>query len=217
MLSEKRSYLLLLFSIFVFGLLINWVIKIVKGAVPYTDQWTKEFVEAMADSHVYTIARWITELGSASFLVPFTIIIGLLLWWTFRDFLPALLFSGGALASHLANVIIKELVARERPRIFIEANAEGYSFPSGHAMLSMVCYGLLAYFMTQIITSKKAKLGIKVIFGVLIFLIGVSRVIINVHYLTDVIIGFVLGFLCLIGLIYTYKGARKAMLTKSHL
>lgn len=177
--------------------------------MPYTDQWTRDFVEAIADSKLYTIARWVTELGSASFLIPFTIIFGLVLWRLFRSFLPALFFAGGVLASHLVNVLIKELVARERPRIFIEANAEGYSFPSGHAMLSLVCYGLLAYFMMQKIMSKKVRISMKVMFGILIFLIGISRVIINVHYLTDVLTGFVLGFLCLVGLIYIYDVAQK--------
>src|SRR5690625_8012273 len=96
----------------------------------------------------------------------------LFLWYLFRDWLAGFLFAGGTLGSHLLNTLIKGLVERERPRILLEANAEGYSFPSGHAMTSLVCYGLFVYFIVKKSTSQKAVLSIKIAFALLVILIG---------------------------------------------
>lgn len=199
--KQKKIYLGLFVLLFI--TLIIWVTKIKNGEIPNVDQWTRELVESIANSNAYTIARWLTELGSESFLVPFTIVMGIILCWIFHNFLPSIIFVGGTLVSHLLNIFIKNIVARERPSIFIEANAEGYSFPSGHAMISMVCYGLLMYLLIK----KVPKWGniIQVFFALLIFLIGISRFVINVHYLTDVISGFVIGFVVLLGFINLYE------------
>lgn len=185
---------------------------IMTGEVPYIDKWTRSFVELVADSNTYIIARWVTELGSESFLIPFTIIMGLILTIVFRDWMSALLFAGGTLMSHLLNMWIKVLVGRERPSIFIEANAEGFSFPSGHSMIPMVCYGFLMYVLVKKISSTTIKIMIQAGFSLLIFLIGISRYIINVHYLTDIIAGFMFGFLILLGLIYVYEYSQKRRL-----
>lgn len=202
MLRKRYSIILILFALVIIGI---WVMKILRGELPYVDQWTRALVERFDDTYVYTVFRWITELGSSSFLVPFTIVMAIVLWGMLRDYLTALIFAGGTLASHLLNILIKVLVERERPSISAAANAEGHSFPSGHAMISMVCYGLLAYFIVKKWRSAKAKFLTRLFFALLIFLIGLSRFFINVHYLTDIMAGFFFGFLCLKGLIYLYE------------
>lgn len=202
---NKRNYIIIFLLAFVFITIGIWVIRILSGQALYVDQWTRGLVEKFADSNVYTFFRWTTELGSEEFLVPFALIFTLLLWWAFRDWLPALIFGLGTLSSHGLNILIKHLVERERPSILVAANAEGYSFPSGHAMISMVCYGLLAYFIAKKLTSTKAIITVQLFFALLIFLIGISRYMINVHYLTDVLAGFIFGFIFLVGLIYLYE------------
>lgn len=204
----------ILFS-FVFVLIITgiWMVRIIGGKAPHIDRWTRELVEKLNNSGVYTFFRWTTELGSGTFLVPFAIIFTFILWWTFRDWLPAIIFGFGTLTSHGLNILIKQLIERERPSILVAANAEGYSFPSGHAMISMVCYGLLSYFLAKKITSAKATFAIQFLFAMLVFLIGISRYVINVHYLTDVLAGFIFGFIWLVCLIYLYEYIQKFRLT----
>lgn len=97
--------------------------------------------------------------------------------------------------------MIKALVGRERPSISAALNAEGYSFPSGHAMIPMVCYGLIAYLLGKRMGSGKNRWLVQAMFGCLVLLIGISRFFINVHYLTDIITGFTIGFLFLFLLI----------------
>src|SRR5690625_7983879 len=104
---------------------------------------------------------------------------------------------GGTLGSHVFNLFVKQLRARERPRIYVEANAEGFSFPSGHSMIPMVCYGLVMYFIVKKIPSMKIAMIVKIGFSLLIFLIGISRYLINVHYLTYVLTGFMVVYLLL--------------------
>ncbi|MFA1819065.1 phosphatase PAP2 family protein [Virgibacillus oceani] len=206
----KRNYWIIFILLFVVLFMMGvWVVHILQGRMPYVDLWTREPVELFSDTFIYTFFRYITELGSEWFLVPFTITVGIIIWIVFKNWLPALIFSGGTLLSHLLNILIKHLVERERPSIYEAANAEGHSFPSGHAMVSMVCYGLLAYFIAKKITSARVKLAVHIFFALLILLIGISRYIINVHFLTDVVAGFVTGFLLLVGLIYLYEALHR--------
>ncbi|RYG72901.1 phosphatase PAP2 family protein [Lentibacillus lipolyticus] len=183
-----------------------WVVRILSGQPLYVDQLTRGYVEEVAGTDVYTIFRWITELGSGTFLTPFTIVAAVVLWRVLRDWLPATVFALGTLVSHGLNIVMKELVERERPSIFIAANAEGYSFPSGHAMIPMVCYGFLAYLISKQLRSDKQAVLLQWALALLIFLIGISRYVINVHYLTDVLAGFIFGFIFLIILIRVYEG-----------
>ncbi|MUK90090.1 phosphatase PAP2 family protein [Ornithinibacillus sp. L9] len=206
---KKRHYILLFLFIMVATTIGAWILKITRGELPYVDQWTRGPVEAFPDTFIYTFFRAVTNLGSESFMYPFTIIVGIGLWILFKHWLPALIFAGGTLVSHLLNKLVKTLVNRDRPSILVEANAEGYSFPSGHAMITLVCYGLLAYFITTRMKNKKSIIIVQAAFAVLIFLIGISRYFINVHYLTDIMAGFFMGFFCLIGFIFLYETIQK--------
>ncbi len=182
-----------------------WIGQILTGHVPFLDQWTRSTVADVSDTMLYQFFWSMTHLGSEFFMVPFTITMALGLSVLYRDWIQAVFFAGGTLATKFANSLIKHLVGRERPSILEAANAEGFSFPSGHAMISLVAYGLLMYMIVKKLRSRTVSLIIQVGFAALITVIGMSRYFINVHYLTDVIAGFVIGFLCLMGLIKLYE------------
>ncbi len=191
------------------GVISIWIFKITRGDIPYVDKWTRALVDTFPDTYIYTFFRTVTNLGSESFMYPFTAVITIILIILFRDWLPGLTFGLGIFITHQVNKLIKILVSRERPSILVEANAVGESFPSGHAMVPIVCYGLLAYFLAKKIKSTTVVLFIQIIFALLVFLIGISRYVINVHYITDIVAGFVFGFLCLLLLIYFYEWINK--------
>ena len=98
----------------------------------------------------------------------------------------------------LLNTAIKNVVMRPRPDFIdpfvIEYN---YSFPSGHAMSSLIAYGLLTYLLWSATQNRYAKIFI--IFGgtLLVLLIGISRLALGVHYFSDVVGGFAAGALWL--------------------
>ena len=74
----------------------------------------------------------------------------------------------------------------------------GYSFPSGHAMVSVVLYGLLAYFSYKFIKNKIVKNIIVVINVLLVLLIGISRIYLGVHYFSDVFVGQLISLVLLV-------------------
>ncbi len=106
----------------------------------------------------------------------------------------------------LLNRILKLIVARERPNVLRLVSEEGYSFPSGHAMVSMGFYGFLIYLSYANIKSKKIKYPLIIFLSILILLIGISRIYVGVHYATAVIGGFVIGIMYLAVFIkFVYK------------
>lgn len=185
-----------------------WLIQIVFGYMPYTDRLLGRFVEQFHDTYVYTFFRFMTDFGSGHFLIPFTIVLTVLLIFIYRSFLPAFIFAGGTLCTHLLNLLIKYMVERERPSLLEEANALGYSFPSGHAMISLVCYGLAVYFIRQKIVHKQMTIILQLGTFLFIMFIGLSRYVIHVHYMTDVIAGFVMGLILLHLFISLYEKIR---------
>lgn len=196
--------------VFLLSLIVFWVVLVTRGSTPIIDEWTGSLLGTINSSEtIYVISRHITDFGSKPFLIPFTVVMAFVLFILYRNWLPSFLFAGGTLLTHGFNQLFKVMIQRERPRIWIEASAEGYSFPSGHAMIPLVCYGLLAYFLSQKIKHILFKRLLYTTFTILILTIGLSRYIINVHYMTDVLSGFVFGYILLIGIITLYETIRK--------
>jgi undecaprenyl-diphosphatase len=137
--------------------------------------------------------RTITELGSTCaviVLAGLALLVGILIG-PWRHGLIAAVVVG--LAS-LGNSIIKGVIARARPDLLAPLVTEsGYSFPSGHAALGMVGWGILAVLISRTRLPRAVRAGIVAGIAVLVFLIGVSRVYLGVHYPTDVIAGWTLG------------------------
>lgn len=99
------------------------------------------------------------------------------------------------------NRFIKALVKRARPpQIYHLVHETNYSFPSGHSMSAMAGYGLLIIEVQK--SSLKYKTIIKVFLAIMIFLIGLSRVYLGVHYFSDVIGGFLLSLSYLLFIYY---------------
>lgn len=181
-----------------------WIVQIKRGEIPYIDTWTRAFVKAFTDTSTYEFFSWMTQFGGRTFLIPFTITMAILLFFMYKKVIPPLIFGLGTYGAHLLNQLIKIVIERERPSISMALHAEGYSFPSGHAMNAIVCYGILAYFLTTKIRSSRGKLFVWIVTALFIFIIGISRYVINVHYLTDVIAGYFFGSLYVIGILYLY-------------
>ena len=108
--------------------------------------------------------------------------------------------------SGVINLLLKELFARSRPDL-AEAlrRASGYSFPSGHAMGSMVVFGSLAYVMARI--HGRWRLRSATIAALLssILAVGLSRVYLGVHWISDIAAGYVAGMTWLVVATVTFE------------
>jgi undecaprenyl-diphosphatase len=132
----------------------------------------------------------VTKLGSTIYLAIAGSVAGVIfifMRW-FRPLLLLILVMSGQAALHEG---FKWLIERPRPAALINYKAvESYSYPSGHAIASLCLYFTIAWIITTQIENSAAKMGIWIFVGIVVFLIGASRVYIGVHYPTDVIAGF---------------------------
>lgn len=137
--------------------------------------------------------RIITYLGSAQVLISICVMCYILI----KNRKIGTLLSVNLILVFLLNRLIKLIVARPRPNVLRLEYETGYSFPSGHAMVSCAFYGLIIVLINK---SKMKDLHKKIfimLLSILILFIGISRVFLGVHYATDVICGFIFALLYL--------------------
>lgn len=135
------------------------------------------------------------------FVATLGICLGLILWR--RRVEAAILATSGVGAIGL-NFLLKELFARARPELWQQiVDVRYYSFPSGHAMISVVIYGLLGYFLaTQFKRQSGWIIGLT---ALLVVIIGFSRLYLGVHWPTDIIAGYAAGLIWLVACVLTLE------------
>ena len=106
-----------------------------------------------------------------------------------------------AIITTVVNNLLKVIIMRPRPSHEALINQSGYSYPSGHTMISVAIYGFLIYYTFKKINDKKIKTIIISLLTILIILIGISRIYLGVHYPSDVIGGYLLSLTILISVI----------------
>ena len=95
------------------------------------------------------------------------------------------------------NLALKFMFSRQRPLEYMLIDETGYSFPSGHSMVSMAFYGFLIYLCYKLIDKKWLRNLSITLLSLLIALIAFSRLYFGVHYPTDVLAGLTFGYILL--------------------
>ncbi len=133
--------------------------------------------------------------------------------WTQRRFALATVWVFAVAGNGLLNVALKDIFERARPLPADGATLlADFSFPSGHASGAVVAYGMLAYLAMRIL-APRWHLPAWATAGTLVGLVGASRVVLGVHFASDVIAGFASGTawlaLCITGAeLARWRGAR---------
>ena len=135
------------------------------------------------------IAKFVTNFGGAIFLIVLTIVLVILIK---NKKIGISIFSNLVIITIL-NQLIKRILQRPRPTEYRIIEETGYSFPSGHSMVSMAFYGYLIYLIYKYVKNKYLKWISIVLLSILICSIGVSRIYLGVHYISDVLGGFLLS------------------------
>jgi membrane-associated phospholipid phosphatase len=144
-----------------------------------------------SDEQLRTFAL-LTHLGDKAFLMPLVVVVAMLLIWRRQRFIAAAWVVACALGG-LLNVALKAIFERSRPEfVHSFATADGWSFPSGHSSGSMIVYGLLGY-LAVLYTPKSIHIPTAAIAMALVVCVGFSRVILQVHYFSDVLGGYAVG------------------------
>lgn len=151
---------------------------------------------AFRDTELVKIFTWITLLGKWQIVVSSGIVLSLILWlWKKRIYLLPLWVT--IAGSELFNSLGKLAFHRSRPDVALYIE-DTFSFPSGHATIAIAFYGFLVYILFRQIKKWKYKIN-ALFFGIiLIFAIGLSRLYLGVHFLSDVWGGYLLGALWLL-------------------
>lgn len=149
-------------------------------------------LQAQADTAVLQWFATLTHLGDAWALAGATVVITGVLWMRQHRLLAigwlVALAGNGALTK-----ILKQVFERVRPEhLHGIAQADGFSFPSGHSSASMAAYAMLAYLATRLLP-RPWHLPVAMAAGALIFTTGWSRVVLQVHYASDVLAGWLLA------------------------
>ena len=192
--ARPITFLLLLLAL-LFFFSIAWSVFVYRG-IYYDEKLFSLISLYTTESRTYFI-RLITFLGDHEFLIPANLI--LIFYFLIKKNKPlALIVTITALSSLGLMSLLKNIFRRHRPEQPLIDGITNFSFPSGHAFMSVAFYGLLIWLAAISITNKRFR---RIIIGMLLLLIlaiGFSRIYLRVHYTTDVVAGFCMGFTWLI-------------------
>ena len=182
------------------------------------DRWApllRADIAARDDLHRYAVAhpgfvramQMVSDSGSGlAWQVVLTAVVLWLLWRRLPRLALFVVITG--IGSSLLNVSVKSAVHRLRPVLADPvAHAGGLSFPSGHAQAAIVGYGVLLLVFLPVLHGVWRKAAITSA-AVMVLAIGFSRIALGVHYLSDVVGGFLLGAAWLAAMAFAFNALR---------
>lgn len=146
------------------------------------------FIQEYRTALATVFFRWITNLaGVESVIAGLTVLLAVA--WRSR-FLPVL-FGGAVVLGVMITQTLKLVFGRLRPEEALRVVAEnGFSFPSGHTFLATVLFGLGGYVLARSAKTRLGRWSAASIAGLLVLLVGFSRMYLGVHYPSDVLASF---------------------------
>jgi undecaprenyl-diphosphatase len=179
--------------------------SVLPGDLPFTRELQED-----RNPLVYFVLYFVSYIGYPLQSAVIFIVVAMLLW-LFHLRLEAI-FLTLTLLGDLIGGALKLLVARSRPSpdlVHVTQQLSSFSFPSGHTLHYTVFYGFLAFVVIMNFRPSWERAILVVICLALVALVGVSRVYLGEHWLTDVIGGYLTGLLLLTPLIAGYLWARE--------
>lgn len=174
--------------------LIIWTVLILTDNVGWFDNLVYDFVYSLKGDGLTNFMKIITSFSSVKVMALLTALSLIGLIWKRKESIYLVTTLG---ISTIINLILKNIIRRDRPSHEWLVEETGFSNPSGHAMGSMAFYGSIIVIVKNSKIDKKYKYVIYCLFGLLIFMIGISRVYLGVHYPSDIISGWLVGFILL--------------------
>lgn len=181
---KNRKSLILFISLVIFLLIAH---DILEKEIIYYDEWVNVIlIKYLRNDFLTMIMKIITNFGSGIVLVT----ISLLSYLFFKNKNQGISMMINLSIITLINTLLKIIIQRPRP-IGVNIITElGYSFPSGHSMISTAFYGFLIYLAYKNVKNRIYRILICISLFFLIIFICISRVYLGVHYTSDVIGGF---------------------------
>lgn len=183
-----KNIRLILFTI-TFWAFVIIVDNIFENDICKFDNLIYKYVSKPINPTLTEVFKIFTNIGSGYVIIPVCILMFIIL----KEKIEAVFISINFFSSALLNFILKNIFERPRPEQYRLIKATGYSFPSGHSMVSMAFYGFIIYLIFKNVKNVKLKWIAAILLSIMIILIGISRIYLGVHYASDVLGGYLLA------------------------
>lgn len=158
------------------------------------DNWIAEPILSSRNTIATGLYVFFTDFGGELYLSLILFICSILFAWKESSYFPAIwLIVQSLLGAVLLNQVLKSVFRRSRPLVETLVEQGGFSFPSGHSMGSLICYGGILFLILRNIRRPSIRNGLIALVAILVLFIGISRIYVGVHYPTDIIGGFSVG------------------------
>ncbi len=157
------------------------------------DAGVLDFIVGHRSGALTSLCEGLSWLGSTMTLTVIVIVAGAV-FAAFRLWRSAVMVWLGSVTGYWLMVVLKGAIARDRPpEEYRLVHAAYHSMPSGHAMMSAIVFGLIAVGLFRSSAWIREHPDVLLVAPVLSLLIGLSRVYLGVHWLTDVLAGWAIG------------------------
>lgn len=170
-----------------------------------TDLGIMNLVAAFRSAAVTKALLFFTYLGNWQVIVGLSIMAIIILGWL-RERRKVVFLATALISGEVICFLFKLFIHRQRPDIRFSLIPEnGYAFPSGHAVISVIFYGMVGYFIYKVCKKLWQKLILLFTFFIFIFLIGFSRIYLGAHWASDIVAGWLIGFAILLFFIMLFN------------
>lgn len=191
--KANYKWIVLLFMSIIF---IVFAIRVKKSPTLRIDDDIYNFIHGFTSDGLTSYFKLISNMisGPVIFII---VLISIIVSYVKKNYKYIPFIIGNIIIILILNVILKHIYSRPRPE-FMLIDEYGYSFPSGHAMVSMAFYGLYIYILFHLNIKKHIKYLLSGCLFLLIAMVGLSRIYLHVHYFSDVIAGFAVSVIYLV-------------------
>jgi membrane-associated phospholipid phosphatase len=169
------------------------------------DNTVRTALHGFASPGLTVFLKWVSNLNGPVALLIYTLVAVGLFWWKSHRTSAALVavtMAGGV----CLDGVLKLAFHRARPAPYFGLPTPGtFSFPSGHSLMSLCFYGVVAYLVSVHVESPAWRLTLRVSGALIVLLVGASRIYLGVHYPSDVAAGFAAGLVWLTAIVFAYR------------
>jgi len=166
---------------------------------PIVTLWDKSIIVALQDT-LQSLPLFLPLLPDCklySLMIAIPLIAGTVYFLKKKDWLKAIFICSIPLVTFLLNCIIKPIVHRSRPPFELQQviHPHSFSYVSSHSLVTLTLYGMIIYYFYKYCPNNAIKYSIIALSALWIIFVGLSRIWLGVHYPTDVLGAYILGFI----------------------